>query len=163
MTWPAPTTATRCLVSSGVKSTEYRHSRSLRKQFPPLFLKHFFKNCLRVGIVACFFCCRQSRTLPRMGILIHPQPSRVNKLCFETRNGNFTGTALLDKQTGRIWTMGTGESKDGEIGDVEFRKATIYHVENGWVVFDNWNQNPGTGLFSPATGNARPPTAPPSR
>jgi hypothetical protein len=48
--------------------------------------------------------------------------------------------------------MGTGKSKDGEIGDVEFRKATIYHVENGWVVFRQLESESGHGTFLAGNG-----------
>jgi hypothetical protein len=42
------------------------------------------------------------------------------------RNGNFTGTALLDKQTGRVWTMGTSTNKEGKISSVDFGEAGVY-------------------------------------
>jgi hypothetical protein len=44
----------------------------------------------------------------------------------DVRNGSFFGTALLDKQTGRVWTLGSSTNKEGKIDAVEFDQAPTY-------------------------------------
>jgi hypothetical protein len=48
----------------------------------------------------------------------------------EIRNGTYYGTALLDKQTGRIWTLGT-ESKGEEVGRADFEEVAVYPRPEG--------------------------------
>ena len=43
----------------------------------------------------------------------------------EIRNGAYYGTALLDKQTGRVWTLGSS-SKGGTVTGVSFSEAAVY-------------------------------------
>ena len=43
----------------------------------------------------------------------------------EIRNGTYYGMALLDKQTGRVWTLGT-ESKGAEVGRADFEEIPVY-------------------------------------
>jgi len=57
-----------------------------------------------------------------------PEPSKVFLDRYELHdiyNGNFHGTALLDKQTGRIWTMGTTTNGKGQIDSVDFSSALV--------------------------------------
>ena len=42
----------------------------------------------------------------------------------DIRNGTFVGTALLDKQTGRIWTLATS-SKGGSVTSLSFDEAYV--------------------------------------
>lgn len=42
----------------------------------------------------------------------------------DIRNGNYVGTALLDKQTGRVWTLGTS-SKAGTVTSLSFEEAYV--------------------------------------
>jgi hypothetical protein len=41
------------------------------------------------------------------------------------RNGTFYGTALLDQETGRVWTLASN-SKAGKVTDVEFSEVLVY-------------------------------------
>lgn len=42
----------------------------------------------------------------------------------DIRNGNYVGTALLDKRTGRVWTLGTS-SKGGTVMSLSFEEAYV--------------------------------------
>jgi hypothetical protein len=89
-------------MSSGVKSTEYRHSRSLRKQFPPLFLKHFLRIACVLASSLAFLLPSVAHSAPDGHTYTPAALASEQNFVFEIRNGNFTGTALLDKQTRRI-------------------------------------------------------------
>src|SRR5262245_47274230 len=48
----------------------------------------------------------------------------------EIKNGTYIGTALLDRKTGRIWTLGS-ESKNGHVTDVMFSEVVVYPKPEG--------------------------------
>lgn len=43
----------------------------------------------------------------------------------EIRNGTYIGTAMIDKRTGRIWTLGS-DMKSGHVTNVSFREVDVY-------------------------------------
>jgi hypothetical protein len=71
--------------------------------------------------------CDQLLQTPKAPAEQKAQPILLDRYeIHEIRNGNFAGTALLDKQTGRVWTMGTSSNKEGKIDSVSFGEAGVY-------------------------------------
>ena len=62
----------------------------------------------------------------------------------EIRNGAFIGTALLDKQTGRVWTLGT-TSKGGQVTSGSFVEVPV--IPKPEAVSNKGKWNPVTGRY----------------
>ncbi len=92
------------------------------KQIYALFAVCLLCACLLLG-----GCEQMSQSKPE------PQPAPAPKELqvplryelHEIRNGGFLGTALLDKKTGRIWTL-SNNTKGGHVSDPMFSEVPIY-------------------------------------
>jgi hypothetical protein len=67
-------------------------------------------------------------------------------------NGGFHGTALLDKETGQVWTLATSET-GGHVTSVDFEKADILPSPGT----ETCPPNDPVGLFQPQPCTPLPP------
>jgi hypothetical protein len=85
------------------------------------------RSAIAIALLLATTGCDQMAQTPKAPTEAKVQPVLLDRYELrEIRNGNFTGTALLDKQTGRIWTMGTSTNKEGKIESVDFGEAVVY-------------------------------------
>lgn len=106
---------------------------------------------LSLELVACAGLETASDTKPKAELESKPTVLLDRYELHEIRNGPFNGTALLDKETGRVWTLAT-TSKGTSVTSVEFDAALVIPVPESELC----PPNDPLGLFQPQTCTPRP-------